>query len=153
MPEFETTVQETRQAVGAEGAAWDRLERAIELIHERHPYYEWIGVYILRDGTLELGPYFGAPTEHTRIPVGEGVCGTAVAERANQVIEDVREVENYLACSPLVRSEIVVLIWDGDEILGEIDVDCDEVGAFGPADEAFLTEVASILAPLVAEMR
>jgi L-methionine (R)-S-oxide reductase len=152
MADLTETVLEIREAVATEATAWDRLARAIELIHERHPYYEWIGVYILRGDTLELGPYFGAPTEHTRIPVGTGVCGTAIAERANQVIEDVREIDNYLACSPVVRSEIVVLIWDGGEILGQIDVDCDEVGAFGPADEAFLNEVASTLAPLVKEI-
>ena len=153
MPEFQATVGEIRHVVGSGGAAWDRLESVIELIHTRHPYYEWLGIYVLRGDTLELGPYFGAPTEHTRIPVGTGVCGTAVAERTNQVIRDVQEIDNYLACSPHVRSEIVVLVWEGDEILGQIDVDCDEVGAFGPRDEAFLNEVATIIAPLVAEVR
>lgn len=153
MADFSETLPAIREAVAGHAAAWDRLERVIELIHERHPQYEWVGIYVLREETLELGPYFGAPTEHTRIPVGTGVCGTAVAERANQVIEDVREIDNYLACSPVVRSEIVVLIWDGGEVLGEIDVDCDEVGAFGPADETFLNEVASIVAPLVVEVR
>lgn len=153
MAEFEATVQEIREIATGEGAASDRIASAIERLHERHPHYEWVGIYLLRGDTLELGPYFGAPTEHTRIPVGTGVCGTAVAERANQVIEDVGKIDNYLACSPHVRSEIVVLIWEGDEILGQIDVDCDEVGAFGPADEAFLVKVAAILAPLVAEAR
>jgi len=153
MAELSETLEKVRKVVAREEAAWDRLERAIELIHTRHAYYEWVGLYILRGETLELGPYFGAPTEHTRIPVGTGVCGTAVAERANQVIRDVREIGNYLACSPHVLSEIVVLIWDGDEILGQIDVDSDEVGAFGPADEAFLNEVAEMIAPLVAELR
>ena len=108
---------------------------------------------MLRGDALELGPYVGAPTEHTRIPVGRGVCGTAVASRGNQVIEDVLEIDNYLACSRTVRSEIVVLIWDGDEVLGQIDADCDEVGAFGPEDEAFLIRVAAAIAPAVAEIR
>ena len=153
MAELSETLEKVRNAVAGEEAAWDRLERVIKLIHTRHAYYEWVGLYILRSETLELGPYFGAPTEHTRIPVGTGVCGTAVAERTNQVIRDVREIDNYLACSPHVLSEIVVLIWDGDEILGQIDVDSDEVGAFGSADEAFLNEVAEVIAPLMAELR
>lgn len=153
MAELSETLDKVREVVAREEAAWDRLERVIKVIHTRHPHYEWVGIYILRGETLELGPYFGAPTEHTRIPVGTGVCGTAVAERTNQVIRDVREIDNYLACSPHVLSEIVVLIWDGDQILGQIDVDSDEVAAFGSADEAFLNEVAAAIAPLVAELR
>jgi GAF domain-containing protein len=153
MSELSETLEKIRKVVAGEEAAWDRLERVIELIHTHHPQYEWLGIYVLRGDVLELGPYFGAPTEHTRIPVGTGVCGTAVAERSNQVIRDVREIDNYLACSPHVLSEIVVLIWDGDEILGQIDVDSDEVGAFGPADETFLNEVGEMVAPLIAEIR
>ena len=125
----------------------------MELINEGHPQYEWVGIYVLEGEALELGPYVGAHTDHTHIPVGSGVCGTAVARGSNQVIADVREIDNYLACSDSVRSEIVVLVWDGAEILGEIDADCDEVAAFGPADEAFLTQIASVLAPLVSEFR
>ena len=150
--DYAATVDAIRQAAAGAGPAPDRLQHAMELIHERHPQYEWVGIYILRGDTLELGPFVGAPTEHTHIPVGRGVCGTAVAERANQVIQDVRELDNYLACSSTVRSEIVVLIWDGDAVLGQIDVDCDEVGAFGPEDEGFLTEVAAVLAPLVGQV-
>ena len=151
MPErdYAATVQAIRNVAAGGAAPTARLQRAMELIQARHPQYEWVGIYLLRGGMLELGPYVGAPTDHTRIPVGRGVCGTAVAERANQVIEDVLELDNYLACSSTVRSEIVVLIWEGDTILGQMDVDCDEVGAFGPVDEAFLTQVAAILAPLL----
>ena len=115
-----------------------------------HPRYEWLGVYLLRGDTLVLGPYLGTPTEHTRIPVGKGVCGTAVAERANQIIRDVRELDNYIACSASVRSEIVVLVWHEGRIVGQLDADCDTVAAFGPADEALLTELAQRLSPAVA---
>lgn len=152
-PEHESTLGAIRDAVAAAEPAQDRLQRAMVTINQRHPKYEWVGVYVLRGDRLELGPYVGAPTEHTRIPVGRGVCGTAIAERANQVIEDVRALDNYLACSASVRSEIVVLIWDGDEVLGQIDADCDEVGAFDRAEEKFITEVASMLMPLVADIR
>ena len=74
-----------------------------------------------------------------------------MAERRNQVITDVRELSNYLACSAAVRSEIVVLIWDGDRLLGQIDADGDEVGAFAEADEAFLEAVAELIAPVVVQ--
>jgi L-methionine (R)-S-oxide reductase len=152
-PEFAQALRAIRGAVAAGGSAGERLQRTMELIRERHPRYTWVGIYVLRGDVLELGPFAGSPTEHTSIPVGVGVCGAAVAERANQVIADVRRLDNYLACSPSVRSEIVVLIWRGREIIGQIDADSDDLDAFGPDDEAFLTKVASELAPLVAEVR
>ena len=123
----------------------------MQLIARRFPHYKWVGVYWLRDGGLELGPYVGAPTEHTRIAVGQGVCGTAVAEGRNQVIVDVRELDNYLACSLTTRSEIVVLIRRSGEIIGQIDADGDVTGAFDASDEALLTVVAHRLARLPAD--
>jgi GAF domain-containing protein len=119
--------------------------KAMEAL-SRLPHYNWSGVYRLEGDTLVLDQYVGAATDHTHIPVGRGVCGTAVAENANQVIEDVRELDNYLACSLQTRSEIVVLIRDGEKILGQIDIDGHTVGAFDSSDEAFLEQVAEILA-------
>jgi len=96
-----------------------------------------------------LGPYVGAATEHTVIPVGQGVCGTAVATDTNQVVIDVRLRDNYLACSLETRSEIVVLIRDpqNGQILGQIDADGHAVGAFDASDEALLEAIAERLAP------
>lgn len=109
--------------------------------------YNWSGIYALDGDLLRLGAYVGAATDHTEIPVGRGVCGTAVAENANQVIEDVRELENYLACSLQTRSEIVVLIRDEQgTILGQIDIDGHRVGAFDGSDEAMLEAMAKELA-------
>ncbi len=110
------------------------------------PTYDWSGIYRLEGETLHLDAYVGAATDHTEIPVGVGVCGTAVAEDANQVIDDVRQLSNYLACSLHTRSEIVVLIRSGEDILGQIDIDGHQVGAFDEVDEAFLTELGDILA-------
>lgn len=109
--------------------------------------YDWCGVYRLDGDALTLDEYVGAATDHVRIPVGVGVCGTAVAERANQVVKDVRQLANYLSCSVQTRSEIVVLIKgvDGD-ILGQIDIDGHEVDAFGLQDERFLESVAKEIA-------
>lgn len=110
------------------------------------PTYDWSGVYRLEGDELVLDAYVGAATDHTRIPVGRGVCGTAVAEDANQVIDDVRELSNYLSCSIHTRSEIVVLIRKNDEILGQIDIDGHTVGAFDASDEAMLDRLAAVLA-------
>ena len=108
--------------------------------------YNWSGIYRLEGDTLVLDAYVGAETDHTHIPVGRGVCGTAVAEDANQVIDDVRELSNYLACSMQTRSEIVVLIRRNGEVLGQIDIDGHTVGAFDSSDEALLTSLGEILA-------
>lgn len=130
-------------AIPGEGAVLRR--GAMQLISQL-PGYNWSGVYRLEEHTLILDEYVGAETDHTRIKVGVGVCGTAVSENANQVVEDVRTLHNYLACSLQTRSEIVVLIRRGDAILGQIDIDGHEVGAFDASDEAFLERVAAILA-------
>ncbi|MFM9872356.1 MAG: GAF domain-containing protein [Fimbriimonadaceae bacterium] len=108
--------------------------------------YDWSGVYRLQGDTLHLDAYVGAATDHTEIPVGRGVCGTAIAEDANQVIADVRGLENYLSCSAFTRSEIVVLIRSGGDVLGQIDIDGHQVGAFDAEDEKFLEELATLLA-------
>lgn len=111
------------------------------------PGYDWSGIYRLEGDELVLDAYVGAATDHTRIPIGKGVCGTAVAERANQVIKDVRELSNYLSCSIHTRSEIVTLIYGKDgEILGQIDIDGHQVGAFDETDEAMLDELGRLLA-------
>lgn len=109
--------------------------------------YDWSGIYRLEGDELVLDEYVGEATDHTHIPVGRGVCGTAVSEDRNQVIPDVRDLSNYLSCSVHTRSEIVVLIRDTEgRVLGQIDIDGHQVGAFDASDEAFLTRVGDLLA-------
>ena len=122
------------------------LKEAVRILKQDRDNYDWVGIYLLEGNTLVLHNYNGKPTEHTRIEVGNGVCGIAVAQRANQVINDVTTFDNYLACSLETRSEIVVLIRKGDDILGQIDIDSDQAGAFSPDDEKLLEEVAELLA-------
>jgi GAF domain-containing protein len=132
------------------------LRRAVRKIKTSDTRFDWVGVYLL-DGEkneLWLHNYVGTPTDHARIPVGEGICGTAVAERANQNVPDVTKVSNYLACSPDTRSEMVVLIRAGEDIFGQIDIDSNNVGAFNAEDESALQSVADKLAEqLMAERR
>jgi L-methionine (R)-S-oxide reductase len=123
------------------------LQDVVALLQETQPAWNWVGIYLLVGETLVLGPYVGLPTYHTRIPVGVGVCGSAVAEETNIVIDDVRARENYLACSIGTRAEIVVLIRDAQDIVGQFDIDSDTVAAFGPADEALLESLAPLVGP------
>ena len=132
------------------------LRRAVRRIKTSDTRFDWVGVYLL-DGEkneLWLHNYVGSPTEHARIPVGTGVCGTAVAEKKNQNVADVTKFSNYLACSTDTRSEMVVLIRAGDDIFGQIDIDSSKLSAFNKDDESTLQSVADKLAEqLVAERR
>jgi L-methionine (R)-S-oxide reductase len=143
------------KALAASDAPDERvLDEVVRLVHDAHPLWDWSGIYLLVEGTLVVGPFAGSeePTEHSRIEVGEGVCGTAVAEDENQLVEDVRELDNYLACSLSTRSELVILIRDGGKVVGQFDIDSDERGAFTSDDEALLDELAAMISPRVASL-
>ena len=125
----------------------DVYKLAIDLMSDL-PHFNWTGIYWLNNNNLELFDYYkGKPTEHTNIPIGKGVCGTAVAENRDIIVEDVLELDNYLACSLETRAEIVVLIKDTDEtILGQIDIDSDQIGAFDEIDRKNMEILASKIA-------
>jgi GAF domain-containing protein len=106
-------------------------------------------MYMLSDDRLELEAFAGRPTDHTTIPVGKGVCGTAVATGQDQNIGDVSGLDNYIACNLDTRSELVVLIRRGDVVLGQIDVDSDEPDPFTTEEETAVREVADALAVLL----
>jgi L-methionine (R)-S-oxide reductase len=127
------------------------LNEVVRRIHEARPLWDWSGIYLLVDDTLVLGPRT-APADHSRIGIGEGVCGTAVSEDRNQIVDDVREVENYLACSIHTRSELVVLIRDSGKVVGEFDIDSDTVGAFTQEDESLLEEMGTLISSRVASL-
>ena len=139
----------------ASGAELERLlETAVLGLSRSDPRFDWTGVYeLFSDNMLRLGPFVGAPTDHVFIGVGNGVCGTAVAERRNMNIPDVREITNYLACSVSTRSELVVLIRSGDVIYGQIDIDSHQVGAFSDTSVAKVERVADWLAGAYARAR
>jgi len=123
------------------------LTAAIDMVHEAHPDFHWTGIYELYpDHTLRLGPFVGAPTDHVFISVGQGVCGSAVAEKTNKNIPDVAAEPNYLACSTATKSELVILIRNGDHIFAQIDIDSHEFDAFDPKTSAEVEKVADWLA-------
>jgi len=130
------------------------LDRAVHRLHESHPNFHWTGIYeLFPDNMLRLGPFLGAPTDHVFIGVGQGVCGTAVAEKRNINVPDVTKVANYLACSTSTKSELVVLIRSGDRIFAQIDVDSHELNAFDETCVKDVEHVASWLAGEYARQR
>ena len=123
------------------------LETAVEGLHQLDSKFHWTGIYeLFPDEVLRLGPFVGAPTEHVFIGVGQGVCGTAVAERRNMNVPDVTKASNYLACSSDTRSELVVLIRSGEMIWAQIDIDSHDLDAFDDRAEATVQRVADRLA-------
>lgn len=125
------------------------LREACERIRGWGAPFTSVYAYMLAGDELVLEAHAGRDTEHTRIPVGRGVCGTAVATGEDQNVPDVTAAANYLACNLDTRSELVVLIRRGAVILGQIDVDSDVAAGFGPAEERAVREVADALAVLV----
>jgi L-methionine (R)-S-oxide reductase len=125
------------------------LTLAAERIRAAGPPYTSVYMYMLHGAELRLEAHSGRDTEHTRIPVGQGVCGTAVATGEDQNVGDVRAVTNYIACNAWTRSELVVLIRRGATVLGQIDVDSDVPDPFTPEEEAEVKKVADALAVLL----
>src|SRR5713226_1027217 len=125
------------------------LQLACERLRGLGAPYTSVYAYMLHGNELELEAFAGRETEHTRIPVGQGVCGTAVAEKRDQNVADVSAIGNYLACNAFTKSELVVLIRRGDHILGQIDIDSDVPNGFGEREHGDVKEVADALAVLL----
>ena len=127
----------------------DLLKMACEKLQGWGGPYTSVYAYMLYGDELVLEAYAGRDTDHTRIPVGQGVCGTAVTERQDQNVPDVGAIGNYLACNLDTKSELVVLIRRGDHILGQLDVDSDMAAGFGSREHADVKQVADALAVLL----
>ena len=145
-----TTYEDVLKDVGA------AIERArthdqamlsvVNLLKDRMPDYSWVGIYLLVDDHLELGPFLGKPSPHTSIPLNSGICGAAATHKETIIVDDVDADPRYLACSLETRSEIVVPIMKGSRVLGEIDIDSDKKAAFGSGDRELLEATAALLA-------
>lgn len=138
-----------RGAFAREASREELLRIAAEKIRASGPPYTSVYLYMLHGNELLLEAYAGRETEHTRIGIGVGVCGTAVASGEDQNVPDVTGVGNYLACNVWTRSELVVLIRRGPAILGQIDVDSDVPDPFTTEEEAAVKQVADALAILL----
>ena len=128
----------------------EKLLKVCQLLEENVDYYNWVGFYF-RNGKKEelvLGPYVGAPTDHTVIPFGKGICGQVAVSNQNFVVPDVTAQDNYIACSFTVKSEIVVPLFVNGENIGQIDIDSNVSDPFTEADERFLEFVNQEVAKL-----
>lgn len=124
------------------------LQAAARAIRHAAPRHTSVYLYGLEGDTLVLRAFSGRPTDHTRIRVGEGICGRAVATGATQVVADVGGDPDYISCSLETRSECVVLVRRTGEVVGQIDIDSDAPAAFTTADIRSLEQAAELIAPL-----
>jgi GAF domain-containing protein len=126
------------------------LRNVVEFLYENFDKYSWVGIYIVEGDDLILGLWKGKhATEHTKIPIGKGICGSAAASGKIEVIPDVKADNRYLACFVSTKSEIVVPIIKDSKIIGEIDIDSDEIDAFKEEDKEFLEKIANELSVFI----
>jgi GAF domain-containing protein len=122
------------------------LQNVVNFLFDNFNKYTWVGIYIIDADNLVLGPWKGEQaTEHVKIPIGKGICGSAATSGRTEIIADVNSDNRYLACFASTKSEIVVPIKDNYKILGEIDIDSDKIGAFTRNDKEFLERIADML--------
>lgn len=122
------------------------LQQVVDFLQKHFDHYNWIGIYLVQKDMLVLGPWKGKEaTEHARIPLGRGICGSAAQSGNTEIVNDVGKDTRYLSCFLSTQSEIVVPIKRGTKVVGEIDIDSDRPAAFDKNDKVFLKKVADML--------
>lgn len=146
-PKYNTSIDALRTVMNPKRPPAAVYDYVAGHLRSSFPHYSWVGIYLLEGDLLTLAAWKGErATEHTSIPVGQGICGLAARTKETVVVPDVSKDDRYLACFPNTRSEIVVPIVSDGRVLGEIDIDSDQLDAFQAQDERFLSVVADDLA-------
>lgn len=129
----------------------DRLTKVCHLLKKTIPHYNWVGFYFNNGDKeeLKLRCYAGEPTDHTIIPFGKGICGQVAVSNKNFIVPDVKEQDNYIACSITVKSEIVIPIFVNGKNCGQIDIDSHALNPFTKKDEHFLEFVCQKVGLLI----
>ncbi|AFG37780.1 GAF domain-containing protein [Spirochaeta africana] len=136
-------------------AEHETIQELCALLKHEVAHYDWVGIYVADTAarTLHLGPYSGAPTNHTRIPFGQGVCGQTAERGETMVVQDVSQEQNYLSCSLHVQSEIVVPVFHHNRVVGQIDIDSHQHSPFTQHDRIWLEKLATRIAPIIARLQ
>jgi GAF domain-containing protein len=130
-------------------SAHELMTKMVALLHERMLKYNWVGFYMLDESAqppaLVLGPFQGAMTPHTRIPLNQGICGAAASTGKTVVVDDVGKDPRYLACSLETKSEIVAPVFRHGKVAGELDIDSHFPAAFSREDQDFVEYCAALV--------
>ena len=155
MPDLIRTEEITNEAnrlAQSSDSAEEFMQRVVKLLHDRMRHFNWVGFYMLERApgsqtpVLVLGPFQGAPTPHTRIPLNQGICGAAASTGKTVIVDDVSQDPRYLACSTETKSEIVAPIFVHGRVVGELDIDSSSPAAFSDADRKLVEHCASLVA-------
>jgi L-methionine (R)-S-oxide reductase len=147
----EDVKKELNQLIQGVTSARQLMSEIVELLHERMLKYNWVGFYMLEPESLEqppvlvLGPFQGAMTPHTRIPLHQGICGAAASSGKTVVVDDVTKDNRYLACSFETKSEIVVSVFVRGNVVGELDIDSHFPAAFRDEDRELVEYCAALV--------
>jgi L-methionine (R)-S-oxide reductase len=143
--EYADALKKIREILSKTDAS-DALQQVVDFLQTQFPHYNWVGIYLVQEDELVLGPWKGKKaTEHTKIPIGKGICGSAAQNGKTEIVDDVSKDARYLSCFLSTRSEIVVPIKRGTMVIGEIDIDGEVPAAFTSKDAVFLEKVADML--------
>ena len=144
-------VQDVRKEIDGLAAsaqsAQQLMSAIVKILHENMLKYNWVGFYMLEkaEPVLALGPFEGAMTPHTRIPLNQGICGAAASSGKTVVVDDVSSDSRYLACSLETKSEIVVPIFARGKVVGELDIDSHFPSAFTAEDRELVEHCAAVV--------
>ncbi|MBV9087649.1 MAG: GAF domain-containing protein [Acidobacteria bacterium] len=144
-------IKEVEEYARVANSTRDLMTKVVGCLNQRMLKYNWVGFYMIEKGApghddvLVLGPFTGAMTPHTRIPLHQGLCGAAAASGKTIVVHDVKSDPRYLACSVETQSEIVVPIFVKGKVVGELDIDSHFPSAFGPDDQQLVERCAAIV--------
>jgi len=151
-PKIAEVQAEIKRLSQASGSVEDFMWEIAKLLHDRMLKYNWVGFYMLEEKPsssqprmLVLGPFQGAMTPHTRIPMNQGICGAAASTGKTIIVDDVSSDERYLACSTETKSEIVVPVFVRGKVVGELDIDSHFPAAFGDQDRRLVEYCASLV--------
>jgi L-methionine (R)-S-oxide reductase len=148
---IQEVLKELDRLTQAAGSVEDLMWEIVKLLHDRMLKYNWVGFYMLERSSnlqptmLVLGPFQGAMTAHTRIPLNQGICGAAASTGKTVVVDDVSQDQRYLACSTETKSEIVVPVFVRSRVVGELDIDSHFLAAFRDEDRELIEYCASLV--------
>ena len=126
------------------------LNHCCSYLRKNFDHFDWVGFYFsnFSTKTLNLMAYSGAPTNHTSIPFGKGICGQVALSNKNFLVPNVQEQDNYIPCSFDVRSEIVIPLFVDGKNIGQIDIDSHKINAFSNKDELFLVVCCNLISKI-----
>jgi GAF domain-containing protein len=136
-------VEFEREVIAQKG---DLATFVVRFLNNSVAHFNWVGIYMVEGDDLILRSYSGPrETEHTRIKVGDGICGLAAREELTVIVPDVSKDSRYIACFPETKSELVAPIFKDGKVTGEIDIDSDFVDPFTDRDKHFLTKIINLI--------